>query len=134
MNSIVNATRLGNFQLFGRGVKPNERSANAEIGIVTYDDDGHYEITSYTLGFRADHLGNAVARALGDDQPCESIDSPLAGDSELLLDNNTRYAFRRDGVNVDRKAEREERKATRDEIKRMNAERSQPVSLAEAAA
>ena len=134
MKSVVNATRLGDLQFFGRGTWSNERSLTAEIGVVTYDDDDHYEVSSYTLGLRSDHLSNAVSSFLGDEQPRESIHAPLAGDAELLAGSDTRTIYRRDGVDIDAKADREERKATRESIKRMEAERGKPVSLAEAAA
>ena len=107
MKSVVNATRLGDLQFFGRGTWSNERSLTAELGVVTYDDDDHYEVSSYTLGVRSDHLSNALSSVLGDEQPRESIHSPLDGDAELLLDRDTRAVFRRDGVAIDKAAEKQ---------------------------
>ena len=117
MDSCVTGFRFGNFSTFGRGTWANQRSLSAEIGIVTYNDEDEYEVSSYTIGVRCDHATNALLTVLGDKSPRESINAPLDNDSEILIDKDTRTIYREDGVDVDRKARDEERKAVEASIK-----------------
>ena len=119
MDSCETGFRLGDFSGFGRGTWANSRSLTAEIGIVTYNDDDEYEVSSYTIGARCDHATNALLSVLGDKSPRESVNQPLDNDSEILIDKDTRTIYREDGVDVDLKARDEERKALEVERKRL---------------
>ena len=122
MDSYVTGVRFRDAQVYLRGTFANERSIDCEVGVVTYDNDNNYEVSSINYGGRFDHIGNAIQSALGAESPRQSLDNPIESDRELLMDKDTRVIDRHNGVDRDRKAEHAAHEATRAEIRRLRKE------------
>ena len=118
----TDAIRVRNVQLFGRGTMlDNERTIDCDLGFVTYDDDGHYAVTSFHYGFRSDHFNQLVRK---DDKL--SVDSPEGRDDELIVDpdrtGHVTIVRDDDGNVVQRNAD--ERKAHKESERKDTAKRS----------
>lgn len=144
-HSTTFALRFRGIQPFARlSTTADERQTDADYGIVTYDDDGHYQVSSFRLGLRSDHVGDL----LGSQSDMLSTSSPLDEDRELLMDDVSKGLIltRRDGDTVRqldgpaRKAENAAMARDRDEVNRVHdadvrelaalrAERAQAVSF-----
>lgn len=92
------AKRFGNFQPFIRTLSLDEQGRNGatEVGLVTYNDDT-YEVSSVTVGARADHLTNAIKRMGGEDITGIKVSEAMATDTELLRDKPETSAVKSDG-------------------------------------
>jgi hypothetical protein len=129
-HSTTVALRFRSIQPFARlSTTTDERQSDYDQGIVTYDDDGHYQVTSLRIGLRSDHVGDL----LGSQSEMLSTSSPLDEDRELLLDSDSKGLIltRRDGDNVRhldgdaRKADRKDQKATLESVRRSMSELGQ---------
>lgn len=87
------AKRIGNIQPFirTRSLDEENRNGATEVGVVTYRDvDGldtqAYQVTSMTVGARADHLTDALGSLTGSETINLTVDAPLSTDKELLRD------------------------------------------------
>ncbi len=137
--------RVRNFQPFTRlTTSADERQSTSDFGFVTYDDDGHYQVTSLRVGLRSDHVYDLLGPT---SSMCDTA-TPLDEDRDLLLDADSKGLIltRRDGDGVQqldadaRKAESESIARDRDEMNRVHdadvrelaalrAERAQAVSM-----
>ena len=123
-HSTTFALRFRGIQPFARlSTTADERQTDADYGIVTYDDDGHYQVSSFRLGLRSDHVGDL----LGSQSDMLSTSSPLDEDRELLMDDVSKGLIltRRDGDTVrqlDGPARKAENKARTDEMARIDAD------------
>lgn len=124
-HSTTFAIRFRGIQPFARlSTTADERQTDADYGVVTYDDDGHYQVSSFRLGLRSDHVGDL----LGSQSEMLSTSSPLDEDRELLMDDVAKGLIltRRDGDTVRqldgaaRKAESESMARERDEVNRVH--------------
>lgn len=124
-HSTTFAIRFRGVQPFARlSTTADERQTDADYGLVTYDDDGHYQVSSFRLGLRSDHVGDL----LGSQSEMLSTSSPLDEDRELLMDDVSKGLIltRRDGDEVRqldgaaRKAENESMARKRDEVNRVH--------------
>lgn len=109
--------RFRDAQVFMRGTSSDdERQIDADLGIVTYDDDGHYQVSSYRFGARSDHFTDMFRGRDGR----LSVDAPLDRDREILLDKDAEGVIvtKREGDTITkldskaRKAQDAEAKAT----------------------
>jgi len=81
--------RIGNFQPFVRSTDRDEgTSVGAQYGVITYDDDDNYRVSHFEVGFRCDHLHDAVARQQSD----RKFDSPLPCDADIIRKDDTAIA------------------------------------------
>lgn len=82
------AKRFDNFQPFGRVKSSNDdRNNNLEFGFVTYsnkDEQETYQVTSFEMGGRSDHLSDLVLGLTGTEPDVLTTDAPLEGDADLL--------------------------------------------------
>ena len=124
-HSTTFALRLRGIQPFARmSSTTDERQTDVDYGVVTYDDDGHYQVSSFRVGLRSDHVGDL----LGSQSDMLSTSSPLDEDRELLMDDVSKGLIltRRDGDTVRqldgaaRKAESESRSNERKESNRVH--------------
>ena len=128
-NSV--GVRFRDAQVFVRGTSSDDdRQCDADLGIVTYDDDGHYQVSSFRFGARSDHFTDMFRGRDGR----LNVDSPLDRDREILIDEDAEGVITttRDGdtitqLNADgRKSQKAQRKsadaAHKAEMERMQAE------------
>ena len=133
-HSTTVALRYRSFQPFARlSTTADERQTDADYGIVTYDDDGHYQISSLRVGLRCDHVGDI----LGSQSEMLTTSSPLDEDRELLLASDSKGVIltRRDGDDVrhlDGAARKADKQAHRDEMARLDAENARITAEADA--
>lgn len=122
-NSIAHAVRVRRGQMFARSTwKDGERQVDTDYGIVTYDDDGNYAVTSFRLGFRSDHFSALFGR------PALSTSQPLKSDSDILLDKKDKghIDIHRDGktvVRLDAKGRKAKAKSDKRKAKKAKADR-----------
>ena len=80
--------RFNNFQPFGRIKSSNDdRNNNVEFGFVTYstkDDQETYQVTSFEMGGRSDHLSDVVIGLTGTEPDVLTTNAPLEGDADLM--------------------------------------------------
>lgn len=91
--------RVRNFQTFARATSSeDDRQLDSDIGIITYGEDGRYQVTSYRLGFRSDHAGDL----LRSESDYLNVSDPLDRDREILLDEDSKgfMQIRREGDTV----------------------------------
>ena len=95
------AKRFGNIQPFIRTRSLDEEGRNGatEVGLVTYNNDT-YEVSSLTVGARADHLSNALERMGGVEVTGTKVSEAMASDAELLRDKPEASADKSDNAKV----------------------------------
>jgi hypothetical protein len=93
------AKRFGNIQPFfrTRSLDEQDRNGATEVGLVTYSDDT-YEVTSLTVGARADHMTNALERLGGVKVTGIKVSEAMASDAELLRDKPEASADKSDST------------------------------------
>jgi hypothetical protein len=73
--------RVGSFQPFTRLVeRDGGTSVGAQYGVITYDNDDNYRISHIEIGFRCDHLHDAVAQQKSD----RSFDDAAVYDCDII--------------------------------------------------
>jgi len=73
--------RVGNFQPFIQSTERDDgTSIGAQYGFITYDNEDNYRVTHVEMGFRCDHLYDAVGSCKSERQ----FDTPLPYDVDLL--------------------------------------------------
>ncbi len=123
-HSTTLGIRLRNWQPFTRlTTSADERQATSDFGFVTYDDDGHYQVTSLRVGLRSDHVYDLLGPT---SSMCDTA-TPLDEDRDLLLDakSNGLILTRRDGDDVqhlDADARKADDKARAAEMARIDAD------------
>ena len=126
--------RVRNFQPFTRlTTSADERQATSDFGFVTYDDDGHYQVTSLRVGLRSDHVYDLLGPT---SSMCDTA-TPLDEDRDLLLDAKSKGVIltRRDGdavQHLDADARKADKQAHRDEMARLDAENARITAEADA--
>jgi len=81
LSMSVLTRRVANFQPFLRSTERDDgTSVGAQYGFVTYDQDDNYRVSHFEVGFRCDHLHDA----LGPDDVTRRFDSPLPCDADLM--------------------------------------------------
>ncbi len=131
-HSTTVGLRVRNFQPFTRlTTSADERQATSDFGFVTYDDDGHYQVTSLRVGLRSDHVYDLLGPT---SSMCDTA-TPLDEDRDLLLDAESKGLIltRRDGDDVqhlDADARKADNQARTDELKELRDELKQPAVVA----
>ena len=123
-HSTTVGLRVRNFQPFTRLItSADERQSTNDFGFVTYDDDGHYQVTSLRVGLRSDHVYDLLGPT---SSMCDTA-TPLDEDRDLLLDAKSKGLIltRRDGDDVqhlDADARKADNEAHRAEMARLDAD------------
>ena len=131
-HSTTLGIRLRNWQPFTRlTTSADERQATSDFGFVTYDDDGHYQVTSLRVGLRSDHVYDLLGPT---SSMCDTA-TPLDEDRDLLLDAKSKGLIltRRDGdavEHLDADARKADNQARTDELKELRDELKQPAVVA----